>query len=185
MDETKFKILSLIGTWLASLGTISAVITSLYLARRESKINLSVSAGHRVMIGGGIQGQKDYCSIYVVNQGFRKATITNIGWRVGLLKKRYAIQQLDPSQYSSPMPIELKDGQEAKYLIPLHNSSNENDWIDSFVTDFLSKCPKLVVKTIRVQAFTSVGKTFESKLEKGLAKKLIEHAKISLNNGES
>ncbi len=187
MDERTLKIINVIGTWLVGIGTVGAVITSLYLARRDSRVNLKVSAGHRIIVGAGIniKDPPDYCSIYIVNQGFRKATITNIGWRVGFFRKQYAIQQIDGNAYSSPLPVELSDGQEAKYLIPFKNPSGQHHWIDEFPKGFLDKWPNFRVRTLRLQVFTSVGKTFEAKLEKGLIEKIVESAERHLTSGST
>ena len=183
MDITTLDILSIIGVWLAGIGTVEAVITSLYLARRDSRVSLKVSVGHRIMLGPGIEKPPEYCSIYIVNQGFRKATITNIGWKVGFFRKQYAIQQIDGNAYSSPLPVELTDGQEAKYLIPFKNRTGQDHWIDEFPKGFLDKWPRLKARTLRLQVFTYVGKTFEAKLEEGLIEKLVESAERHLTSG--
>ena len=75
---------------------------------------------------------------------------------------------------SSPLPIRLKDGEEANYLIPLNDKTN---WLRSFVKDFLLPFPKLRVWTVKIQALTSVGPRFESRVEKGLRDMLVKEAK--------
>ena len=90
MDQHTFQILNTLGTWLAGIGTLSAVIVSLYLARRGSKIKLKINAGHRILVGSTMEGKyPDYCSIRIVNTGFRQANLTELGWKVGLIKKEY------------------------------------------------------------------------------------------------
>ncbi len=42
--DQKIQLANTIGTWLAAIGTISAVITSLYFARTSNRINLRVLA---------------------------------------------------------------------------------------------------------------------------------------------
>ena len=57
-----------------------------------------------------------FLCINIVNVGFREALITNIGWRIGLFKKQFAIQSVIMNDgMSSPLTIKLKDGEEAKY----------------------------------------------------------------------
>ncbi len=185
IDTTTLQIIGVVGTWVASIGTVGAVITSLYLSSRDSRINLHVGAGERIVVGGGNEKPPRYCSIYIVNKGFRKATITNIGWRVGFLKKQYIIQQIDGNMYSSPLPIELDDGQEAKYMIPYLNHTGQHHWIDEFPKGFLDKHPRWFVRSIRLLVFTSIGKTFEAKLEKGLQEAMVASAEKHLTNQAS
>lgn len=161
---------------MAGIGTLSAVIVSLYLARRDSKVKLIVTAGHRVLVTPGQTRTPDYCSIRVTNVGFRPATITGIGWKVGLLKKKYGIQTVHGHPASSNLPVKLEYGDEASYLIGFLGDGTYPNWIDEFPIDFLSNNPKISTLTLKVQAFTSVGKTFESKIEKGLRQRLLSAA---------
>jgi hypothetical protein len=171
------SLLNTIGTWLASIATVSAVIVALYLARRDAKIKLKIHVGHRILITPGEKGRPDYCSISITNIGFRKVTINNIGWKVGLYKKRFAVQTLWPFPLNSPLPVQLDDGQEAKYLIPFQAQGNYPNWIDDFSKDFLNPNIWLSANTLKLQVSTSLDKTFEVKIEKGLREKLIEAAK--------
>ena len=176
ISQETLQILNTIGTWLASIGTLAAVIVSLHLARRDSRVKLKVSAGHRVLVTPGQMGTPDYCSIRVVNIGFRPANITGIGWKVGFYKKKYGIQTVYGHPASSKLPIKLDHGDEASYLIAFLGDGTYPNWIDSFFRDFLPKNPKLNGLTIKVQAFTSIGKTFEAKIERGLRQRIIEAA---------
>jgi hypothetical protein len=47
------------------------------------------------------------------------------------------------------------------------------NWIDDFPKDFLVDHPRISSLTLKMQAFTSVGKTFEAKIEKGLRHRLL------------
>lgn len=176
MKQETFQILNTVGTWLAGIGTLSAVIVSLYLARRDSKVKLKVCAGHRVLVTPGQKATPDYCSIRVTNVGFRPATITGIGWKVGLLKKKYGIQTVHGHPASSNLPVKLDYGDEASYLIGFFGNGTYPNWIDEFPKDFLSNHPRLSAWTIKVQAFTSVGKVFDAKIEKGLRQRLLSAA---------
>nr|WP_320165904.1 hypothetical protein [uncultured Methylophaga sp.] len=170
--EETWKFINTFAPWFSAIGTISAVILSLYLARRDKNVRLEVSAGHRLIISpGDSEPFPEYLSIYVVNVGHREAQLTNIGWKVGIFKKRYAVQSTINDGLSSPLPVRLKDGEEAKYLIPLND---ENDWLKDFIEKMLSPNPKIQSRFARIQAFTSIGKTFESKIESSLIKKISE-----------
>ena len=174
MDKETWRFINTFAPWLSAIGTLAAVIVSLYFARRDKKIRLDISAGHRLI---AIPGQvvrperKDWLVIKVTNIGHREAQITNIGWTVGFFKKHGAIQMtFDNAGMSSPIPVRLKDGEEAKYYIPL----NQSDWIKTFFDEYLQLRPKLRIRSARVLAFTSVGNVFKSRIEKGLREKILE-----------
>jgi len=176
IDQAVLALLNTIGIWLAGIGTLSAVIVSLYLARKDSIVRLKVYAGHRILVAQNQKEQPDFLSIGITNVGFRKVTITGIGWKVGIFKKKYGIQTLYPNPISDNLPKTLNDGDEARVLIPFKNSQNYPNWIDDFPKDFLGKYPKLSSRTLKLQVLTTIGKTFEVKIEAGLRQKLIESA---------
>jgi hypothetical protein len=149
------------------------VIVSLYLASTRAKLKLSITAGHRVLAGLGTGHFPDYLMIKIVNVGFRPARVTGVGWRVGMLKKKYAVQVVDKGEYSSPLPVDLSDGQEATYLIPFEGSA---DWLNQFSNDFVGQPVSLRSRTLKLQVFTSIRRTFERKVEKNLREKIIEVA---------
>ncbi len=78
---------------------------------------------------------------------------------------------------SSPLPIRLRDGEEANYMIPLE----ETNWLNDFVDNFLLSYPKIRSRFIKIHVYTSVGNTFEAKIEEGLRKKLLETIKNRSN----
>ena len=69
--------------WLSAVGTLLAVIVSLYLARRDSRIRLRVNIGIRKMIiERGVHIVKyapDFILIAVTNVGSRKKSRPGIG----------------------------------------------------------------------------------------------------------
>lgn len=174
IDKSTWEFINSFSDWFSAIGTIAAVVVSLYLARGQSKLQLRITAGHRLMAGLGTGHFPDYLYISIVNTGFRKALVTGIGWKVGVFRKRYAIQITDKSPWSSPVPVELTDGQEAQYLVPF---AGEADWLNAFAKDFLGKHPVLLSRFGTLQVFTSVGKTFQKRIEGNLREKLIEAAR--------
>lgn len=173
--QDTWRFINSFAPWLSALGTLSAVLLSLHLARGDKMVRLEISAGHRLIVTPGTPGPwPEYLSINIVNVGHRDAQVTNIGWKVGILRKRHAVQTTMPDGMSSPLPVRLRDGEEAKYLIPLNNTTN---WLDDFGTKMLTPFPWLQCFFVRVQVFTSIGKTFEAPIERGLRTKLIEAVK--------
>ncbi len=158
--------------WLSAIGTISAVIVSLYLANKDKKIKLKVTAGYRLLLKPSKKGNTDeYLFIGIVNKWYREVQITNIGWKTGIVRKRRFVQMVIQNDgISSAMPIRLKDGEEAKYFIPLNNKTN---WIDNFKLNVIKKYPRIDLHFVRIQIYTSIDKIFESRIERGLRDKLL------------
>ncbi|MHA7612303.1 hypothetical protein ACX2QB_08145 [Weissella viridescens] len=69
--------------WLSGIGTISAVIVSLYLANRPSP-PAKLSARAKVMVAGrqgeGLSDPIIYCELYLENSGQQAALIKDIDW---------------------------------------------------------------------------------------------------------
>ena len=159
-----------VADWVAGTGSFSAVIVALYLARSSNRVKLRVHIGHRIMIATGQKGDPpEYLQIGVVNTGSRVSRVTNVGYKIGIRKKQFAIQVTGESSLSSPLPIELRDGHEARWMIPLELPDN---WIDRFCRDFLLPNWRTRLWSARVQIHTSVGQVFEAPFERGLKDKL-------------
>jgi hypothetical protein len=170
IDKCTWEFINTFAPWFAAIGTLGAVIVSLYLARQDRRIKLKVSAGYRIIAIPGERGES-YLVIYIVNAGHRDAQVTGIGWKVGFINKKYGQTIIINGPHSSPIPIRLKDGEEATYSIPLQG---ETRWSEDFIQKFLNPHPKFNLFFTKVQIFTSIGKVFESKIEKGLRNKLME-----------
>ena len=173
MDLATWQFINTFADWFSAFGTISAVVVALYLARRDKSIRLEVFAGHRLLITPGqSESPPEYVCIGIVNVGHRETQITNIGWKVGFLKKKFAIQTVMRDGISSPLPIRLRDGDEARYYIPLQGDLR---WLVDFAEKMLQPNPKMRLRFLRIQVFTSVGTSFDVKIEKGLRNKLLDY----------
>lgn len=173
----KINLFNAFGAWGAAIGTISAVIVALYLARSDRIIRIRLSAGHR-LVGSGpdLEKYQHNCAIKAVNMGFRKVTITGIGWKVGYLKKRTCDQILSMPPFPSTMPITLADGDEATWYIPFNSKDEDPDWIDTFPLEVLGNHPYWTSKSVRIFVYTSVGKIITAPIEKPLRKRLVAAA---------
>ena len=151
------------------MGTIGAIGASLYLTLRDRFVRLEITAGHRPIVAEGVKGpHPEYLLIEVVNIGHREAQVTNLGWKVGLFRHRYAVQIAPADGLSSKLPIRLKDGDEANYLFPL------NEWLQNFPRDWLKRFPKMSSRFLKVYVSTSIGKSFTERIEPGLRKMIID-----------
>jgi hypothetical protein len=174
MDSTTLQLWSVIGTWVAGIGTVGAVITSLWLALHQNTIKLKVSAGHRLLISPRSRENPDYCSIRVVNVGLRPAKVTHVGWEVGRWrKKKYLLQTFGYPGFDD-VPKTLHEGEEANFMIPFVPSGGGQDWIASFPECLVGEDSPKLIKTLKVTVHTSVGQGFKQKAEQNLIDKLEE-----------
>lgn len=174
MDQETIQIWGVVGTWVAGIGTVSAVIVSLWLAYHQGRIKLKIWAGHRIMIQTGMEGQTDYCMVNVVNTGFRPVYLTSLGWEAGWFRKKQFVQVFG-TPGNDDVPKLLKEGEETKFMLPFRLNGDEEDWIIRFPQYLAGKKGKRrYIKSLRCIVATSVGETFKVKVEKGLIEKLLE-----------
>lgn len=152
-----------VADWVSGVGSLSAVVTALYLSRSAQRVRLHGLCGHRVVVERG-KDSKDLISIFVTNTGTRATVIKSIGLRFGFLRKRYALLKLSQDEYMDPMPRPLGDGDQAHWGIPL---DQERKWItDLFLKDFARTW--LDVESMVVQIHTTNGGTHSFRPEKSL-----------------
>lgn len=173
MSQESWLFINSFAPWLSAVGTIAAVLATVYFAWRSHRIRLEVSAGHRLLVGPSTPKPfPELLAIKVVNTGYRNVNITNIGWKVGLFKKQYAVQKIDSNMTSSTLPVLLKEGEEVNYHIPIDHNNN---WLENFSKDMLKPYPRLNIHFVKVWVSTSVGTNFESNIEPSLKGKLVEY----------
>ena len=178
MDSDSLQLWSVIGTWLASIGTVSAVVTSLWLANRQGKIHLGIVAGHRKLVTPGSKDISDLCMIRIVNKGTRPAKITGIGWECGRFKKKIHLIQMFGTPDSDSIPKTLQEGEEGAFLIHFHQDKSDKDWIVSLPKE-LTKHSERGINNLKVCVSTSVGQSFKVQAENGLKDELRESLKAN------
>ncbi|MCY4101377.1 MAG: hypothetical protein OXF46_10735, partial [Rhodobacteraceae bacterium] len=149
LDQT-IHLVGALGTWVAGVGSLAAVIVALWLARRSSRVRLKCRAGIRLLIEQGIS--KEILSFSVTNVGERPVIITNIISSNGKGKNRIdAVMLLDSksAQYNTPLAY----GQNAHFYIDL---SDKTDFITQFTKDFIQPEIGRKVNTLRFLVHTSV-----------------------------
>lgn len=170
ISKAEWELYNSFSNWLSAIGTLAAVIVSLHLARRTGRPRATVSVGHRLVITPGEKGKPPEVVVFrIVNTGDRTIRITNIGWCVGIRKKRNALQMYDQSQ-SSPLPVELAHGQEASWVVPL--DAREEGWLRSFANKMMKPNLWVSCATIKAQFHTSVGEVFTTRPERSLIEML-------------
>ena len=74
--------------------------------------------------------------------------------------------------YSSVLPINLMDGEVARWFIPL----KEKEWLKSFSGEF-KYFPRLNLNLMKIEVFTSNGEKFQAKIGRGIMEALLEELK--------
>lgn len=172
MTNDEWKYINTFAPWLSAIGTISAVVVSLYLARSEKPVRLKIQADTRTIIDSN---NEEYLIIEAINIGSKKANIIGLGWTLGIFIKKSFIQIVKEDYtdlYSSKLPISLMDGEEARWFVPLKGKK----WLKNFSTD-LSFFPRWSLYWMRLEVFTSNGGKFKTKIGKGLRQALLEEIK--------
>lgn len=154
--DQKIQVWMVIGTWLAGIGTLAAVIIALHLARRSERIRLKVHVGHRVVVIGDGSPFQEHVSI----------SVTNLG------ERRYCLQPVS-GPFTTPYPMELTHGKCANFLVSFLATPN---WLRDFATGFVRDLSDGSTRTLVAQIHTSVGKTVEVKPEADLIRRLRESA---------
>jgi len=157
-----------VADWVSGIGSLSAAIVALYLARWSQRIRLQGYCGLRVSVGGG--GPRDeLVFVSVTNIGTRSTVVCNLGMRVGLFKKRFAIITMQKDIYSVGIPYAIGDGQEGHWAMPLNEKKS---WLRELCDGFV--LTPMDVKTLLFQVHTTHGEVFNIKPEPPLRKALLE-----------
>ena len=179
MDRDILQLWNVIGTWVASIGTVGAVITSLWLAYHQGKVKLKINAGERLVITRGSNEKPRYCHIGIVNIGNKPAKVINIGWSVrrNIWKKKVSMIQLFGFPESANVPVTLQEGEDATFLVPYRYRGNDDDWIVDFPKKLVGNEKHEIIKSLKVWVHTSSGQSFRTKVENNLIETLTKSYK--------
>jgi len=94
MTTEEWKFINTFAPWFSAIGTLLAVIVSLYLAHtsRRQKLKVSASIMQMLTVGQKEDVYPEYVWLRATNIGHSKVKITNLGWHVGFFKKRTFLQ---------------------------------------------------------------------------------------------
>ncbi len=150
MAKETWQFVNTFAPWLSALGTIAAVITALYLARRADKIRLQLRVGIRMIaVRGGVGDHgKEY--VWVI-------------WKPVPWRKSGLIWIAPENQYSSKFPTTIDDGESANYVLPVEEFRERfGDRAREFFAGFAGG---IRLKTLRFCVSTSTGDTFYQRPE--------------------
>lgn len=178
-SQELWRFINSFAPWLAAVGTIAAVITSLYLARKDFRIDIRLRAGVRTLavMGDGPGHGTEWVSLFVTNAGRRVATVSQLYWKTGVFRKQMYVWIAPRNPYSSTVPVKLSDGEQATYMLPIREfEKNMHLRAKDAVSGLASR---LKVHFIRVGVCTSTGEGFEARIEKSLRDLFVRMAKQS------
>jgi hypothetical protein len=162
--------------WFSAVATLLAVIVSLYLSLRDSRIRLRVNVGIRqVLVGEGPHIGKnapEFLFIAVTNVGRRTAKVTGLYWNNPLIRRYYLLQMPGELPLSAQIPVQLGDGDEAHITMSLEEWFEANDPVK--FARFLPWPRLLTARFLRMRVQTSTRRTFNVALEKELRQRLVQ-----------
>ena len=179
-DRETWRFLNTFAPWLSALGTLAAVITSLYLARRAARLDIRVSAS---IVRMGVPGQQpwhEYFKIRVVNHG-REAVVIAVAWWLRFnwlagtgLPKNWLVLTGPDDDYSTRLPARLDFGEEANFFLATDVFFKPSS--DILKTIRSSRFRKLTLRLLRVGVSTSTGQKFRAPLDVYVRKFLLERS---------
>jgi hypothetical protein len=175
----------------SAVGTLAAVVVSLFLANRRPSPLLKISCSLRVIVWYQQQGKApEYLTFNAVNEGETPATIVNVAWCLSLpfKKKRWAIQDVSTSDSvvrNPQLPHKLQHGESATFLIGLQG---QYDWTQNiqksgFFNEGIQS--RKDCEHLRAVIFTSVGKPSICKPDKAVLDLIWEHQSMHLSSAKS
>jgi len=168
LERQTWEFINTFSGWLSALGTLLAVVISLYLARRDRMIRLHVSVGLRQLVVPGQGSFTDLVTINIVNRGYRAVTVTGIEWHIGFFRRVNFVQVPPSNSISAKLPIKLSDGDEAALRFSLPEFSRG---VESIVKALVNRRMRSVaIRSIRAGVSTSSGNAFLTRLELPLRK---------------
>jgi hypothetical protein len=167
--DQQINVWTAIGTWVAGFATFSAVLVSLYLARRSERIRIKVTAGIREIYAGDGTPAEEHVQISVVNNGDRIVIVNSVGWKIGTRKDaRFCIQPVSGS-WTQDYPRQLAHGEQAAFLVSFKATPN---WLSDFAKGFVRDVSQKNLNTLRALVHTSLGQTIEAAPEGSLLEKI-------------
>jgi len=179
MTQEEWKFVNTFAPWFSAIGTLLAVIVSLYFSYSSRKISLMISASIFDFFQEGQQETEEYILIQITNTSYKDVIIKNFNWEFGLFKKRYVIvgfNTVDPIK-STSLPVKLKEGEMAQIAIKIDD--NKDNYLKSFYRDFLQNSPFINIHTLKINVCPSIGKCFKQKIDKTLKSEFLKIRKQS------
>ncbi|MDI3237523.1 hypothetical protein QK338_05255 [Acinetobacter ursingii] len=147
----------MIGTWIASIGTVAAVAVSLCLARSSSKILLKIKDNFAFIINPYDGSDQKYYFVEIINMSDRSVTIDQIG--IKLHNKQVLIVPIPGNSLSTQLPKTINYGEKVIWAIATQDLIVE--WLPQ-ITD--NGWTINDIKKWKIIVSTSVGQDFNHKI---------------------
>jgi hypothetical protein len=162
---------------LTAIGTLSAVIVSLWLALRDTRIRLRVNVGIRKILLEGkaydrVSQEPEFLIVTVTNIGRRVVTVRGLLWKNRLIRRRFVFQMPGEAPLSAQFPTKLQDGEQASFSVRLGAWASENDFADH-IKRLIPKPGWLTIRFLRMLVRTSTGELVSAPIEKELRQWLL------------
>jgi hypothetical protein len=164
----EWEIVNGFANWLSAIGTIAAVVIAFWLAHRQGQPRVSIQAEvSPVWFEKGSEKNREYLSVCVVNMADRPVTISHLSLRFGLFRKLWVGLPSPDQEVSSPFPIEITYGKEARWFIPLESEGFKwQEGVASFLSDSYKNWP---IRFAAVYATTVTGRVFKARSDSSIA----------------
>jgi len=179
-----WKIVEAVGTWVAGLATVAAVVVSLRLARAQGRPRLMVSATIMDIVpGDGTPPPwEKKLLISATNTGTTVARVNGVSWYVVYPRwVRWLFGRPAGALYQNPpegwrLPVELTPSKEMQWLLP-----NFEEIAEGIAKHLLAEWPtKLRLRYLRVITHTTVGVNGEGRLSSSFLERV--RAKMTLKD---
>jgi fumarate reductase subunit D len=107
-------VLSMLGAWVSGIGTLAAVITTLWLSQKQQRED---TESLKVSLHAGLIGADNpwFISVQVVSDGKRPATIRGIAFTSPHAK--HACHLTEFMHYGSQLPVQISYGEKADFML--------------------------------------------------------------------
>lgn len=174
MTQQEWEFINTFAPWFSAIGTLLAVMVSLYFSYSSRKISLMISASIFEFFQEGTQETEDYILIQITNTSYKDVIVKNFNWEFGLFKKRYIMtgfKTVDQTK-STPLPAKLKEGEMAQIAIKIIDK--EDNYLEKFYKESLKDSSFINIHTLKINVYPSIGKCFKQKIDKTLKIELIK-----------
>lgn len=157
LEKDQWDVINGLANWLAAVGTISAVVLSLRLARASSSVRAKLSANARTIFHGDGSPGRPIIEFQLINEGFRPFEVVSLGWHYGKRKSRRSFVQLFNWNASSPLPLRLQETERGAW----HFQTDQGAvWYTRMSGEFSSDW-KRELRSLRAFASLSTGESIE------------------------
>lgn len=161
--------------WLSGIGSLSAVIVSLWLVRRDKSIRLLVETGHTIAAMN-----TPVVRVTVTNVGTRKANVAEIYMKAGAFRPVVDFPPRFELKNLPVLPASLDDGDFIYIDLPidsvaiqLKTTFQNTAWWNG------GRSANIFLRTVKIGIRTSTGKAIEAKLSLEGAEQFLRYFRLA------